>query len=183
MARRGNRDTEEVQEAQKDLKHRGAIRQLFDGAAKEFGFAVEDVRNELVSRAWFDRDENVMSDAFRGLDERDQDQQGIRDYSSADAYGRDIEQPDWEQIRDSAQERNSDPRADIWAQEKAKAEREFGHAPGTKVSAAEMVLPHEKPLTHEDVYGQDPFKEFDHGLGDIGLGEREHEIERDDLER
>jgi len=89
MFGRSDKDTDEIQEAQSELKHRGAIRQLLDGAAKEFGFAVDDVRNELVSRAWFDRDDNVMRDAFGGMDDRDQDRQGPRDYNRNDVYGRD----------------------------------------------------------------------------------------------
>ena len=76
-------------DTQDELKHRSAMRQLLDGAAKEFGFAVSDIRNELVDRAWFDRDSSVMREASAGLDDRESAGLGERDYSRDDVYGRD----------------------------------------------------------------------------------------------
>lgn len=104
MFKRGA-DSDEIQEAQNELKHRVAIRQLLDGAAKEFGFAVGDIRNELVDRAWFDRDASTMHRAQQGMDIEDFDRGSPRDYSHEDVYGCD---PDWGQMRDIA---HDDPQA------------------------------------------------------------------------
>lgn len=83
------KDSEEIQDAQAELKHRGQIRQLLDGAAREFGFAVDDIRSELVDRAWFDRDASTMYRAQAQMNPEDFERGEPRDYSREDVYGRD----------------------------------------------------------------------------------------------
>lgn len=41
---------------EKDAHHRKAIRALFDDVKAELGWAVQDIRHEVVERGWFDRE-------------------------------------------------------------------------------------------------------------------------------
>ena len=116
-----------------DMKLRRGVRQALDGMAKEMGFAVKDIRQEVVERAWFGR--TVTPETVQGWDRdtptpEESKREGPQDFSRDDLYGRENgdENRDWNKIRDAEQERHRDPvQHEKWEAEKAKAEDLYGH--------------------------------------------------------
>jgi hypothetical protein len=81
-----------------DLKRRSAIRTLMKDAAKEMGFAVSDIRSELIDRGWFEREpatekKEPFESHFGLLSEREHEAAGPQDFSREkdDLYGREAE--------------------------------------------------------------------------------------------
>lgn len=77
-----------------DLKNRSAVRDLMDGIAKEAGWAVNDIRQELVERPWFGQavtPEFVQE--WDSLNDKERENLGPQEpeVSREDLYGRDVE--------------------------------------------------------------------------------------------
>lgn len=85
-----------------DMKQRRGVRSAFADMAKEMGFAVNDIRQEVVERPWFGREvtpEIIQEwDAEKPTDE-EKALEGPQDFSRDDLYGRDIE-PDYNRERE-----------------------------------------------------------------------------------
>lgn len=69
---------------EKDAHHRKAIRALFDDVKAELGWAVQDIRHEVVERGWFGREvtpESVhnLGNPFEPNDDREPDIEPERD--------------------------------------------------------------------------------------------------------
>ena len=77
-----------------DLKKRSAVRNLMDDLAKEAGWAVNDIRQELVERPWFNRavtPEFVQE--WDRLSDKERENLGPQspEPTREDLYGRDVE--------------------------------------------------------------------------------------------
>lgn len=114
-----------------DMKLRRGVREALQSMAKEMGFAVKDIRQEVVERPWFGRE--VTPDVVQGWDRdtpspAERELEGPQDFSNDDLYGRNMgDELNWDQIRDREQERHSDPTQHAkWEAEKAKAEALYG---------------------------------------------------------
>lgn len=115
----------------KDMHRRAGVREVFGDLAKEMGFAVRDIRSEIVDSAWFNQDVSAQEkEAFEfysmdRLSEKDQSALGARDFAKEreDLYGRE----DWDNVRDIEQDRHRDALRDAkWESEKAKADDLYG---------------------------------------------------------
>jgi len=76
-----------------DMKLRRGVREALQGMAKEMGFAVKDIRQEVVERPWFGRE--VTPDVVQGWDRAtpspaERELEGPQDFSNDDLYGRDM---------------------------------------------------------------------------------------------
>ena len=77
-----------------DMKLRRGVREALQGMAKEMGFAVKDIRQEVVERPWFGRE--VTPDVVQGWDRdtpspAERELEGPQDFSRDDLYGRDVD--------------------------------------------------------------------------------------------
>lgn len=115
-----------------DMKLRRGVREAFEGMAKEMGFAVKDIRQEVVERPWFGR--TVTPETVQGWDKdtptpEESKREGPQDFSRDDLYGRDMRDGvNWDKVRDAEQDRHRDPIQHAkWEAEKAKAEDLYGH--------------------------------------------------------
>jgi hypothetical protein len=81
-----------------DMKQRRGVRSAFGDMAKEMGFAVNSIRQEVVERPWFGRE--VTPEIVQDWDKEnpsaeDKELEGPQDFSRDDLYGQDIEtEPD-----------------------------------------------------------------------------------------
>lgn len=96
---------------QQELQQRGNARSILDAAAKEMGFAVNSIRQEVIEKPWFG--ERVTPQYFQewsrdDLGQSEPDITGPQDFSREasrdELYGRDVE-PERNLDRPEEQER------------------------------------------------------------------------------
>jgi hypothetical protein len=91
-----------------DMKNRRGVRNAFEGMAKEMGFAVNNIRQEVVERPWFGREvtPDIVQDWDREEPTSDEKAlEGPQDFSRDDLYGKD---PDIEDGREHLRDREID---------------------------------------------------------------------------
>jgi len=89
----------------KERSFNGEVRSLLKDAAKEFGFAVDSIRNEVIEKGWFDRKNLTpeVADQWARDDGAPEGMQGPQDFSRENVYG-----DDRDLGRDLAQDRDKE---------------------------------------------------------------------------
>ncbi|MCE8000861.1 MAG: hypothetical protein HEP70_18570 [Rhodobiaceae bacterium] len=98
-----NRD--EKDQVTDEVHSRSVGREILDAAAKEMGFAVNSIRQEVVEKGWFsERVTPAMMHEWNRDDAQEKGIAGPHDFSRDDLYGRDMESPDIEHEQDKDQD-------------------------------------------------------------------------------
>lgn len=124
-------------------KPRNIVREVGQAVAKEAGYAVNDIRQKVVEKGWFDQTTtptvNQLWNTAKGLDPEGSEHEQIE---PSDLYGRvpvqshwvEPENADWDNVRnvadDAAQKNQPDDQLSLrarWESHKQQAEQLYGH--------------------------------------------------------
>lgn len=85
-------DRDSREQAKSEVEQRSIGREILDAAAKEMGFAVNSIRQEVVEKGWFgERVTPEVVQEWGRSDDRDNSIAGPQDFSRDGLYGRDFE--------------------------------------------------------------------------------------------
>ncbi len=84
-------DRDKEDQVTAEIQQRSAVREILQAGAKEMGFAVNSIRQEVVEKGWFG--DKVTPTLMQDAD-KDKPIAGAQDFSRDDLYGRDPDGPD-----------------------------------------------------------------------------------------